>query len=92
MTEQQVPAFTVISTQDTNVPGENGLMVAGKRVNAVFADGSHTMVEVPYVPGWSDHAKELLDAQLEEHQAIMSHQGPMIPAPRRRSGMTTGAR
>lgn len=76
--EQQVPAYEVLSTQDSMMRNQQGISVASKIVNVRFADGTHSHVEVPNVPNWSNEAKDAIEALYEEHLTVMSLKGPMV--------------
>lgn len=88
--QQQVPGFTVISTQDSMVRDDQGRMVQAKRANVQFADGSQSYVEVAFGPGWSEQAIEAINQLWEEHQTVMSHQGPPVTVSRRRQNAVLG--
>lgn len=85
--EQQVPAYEVVSTQDSMMRNQTGLSVASKIINIRFMDGTHTHVEVPAVQGWSQQAQAAIEALYEEHVAVMSIKGPPVTVQQRKPGI-----
>lgn len=90
MTEQ-VPAYQVVSTEDSQVYEPPKGWVRHKKINVRYADGTLTYVEVPLEPDWPQQAQALIEDHYAQHQAVMDTQGPMIqPPPRQRAARPLG--
>lgn len=81
MEQQQIPAYTVVSTQPVMIRDQSNLPVRGVRVNVRFADGSTNYVEVPFSPDWAQQAQQEIEQLHSNHHDVMSIQGPMIDHP-----------
>lgn len=77
------PLWTVISIQDTQLRNESNQIVPGKRVNVMFVNGDHSMVEVPVAPGWSQTAQDEIEKLAVEHMQVLGMQGPPTQVPSR---------
>lgn len=90
--DQSIPAYEVISTQDSQMRNQMGLSVPSKMINIRFADGTHSHVEVPAVAGWSQQAQAEIEALYEEHLAVMGIKGPPVQVQQRRPGIPYASR
>lgn len=81
---EQAPAYTIGTPQDSMAYNDQGRAVPHKRVPIRLVDGTQTYVEVPYEPGWPEVAQERVQQLWDEYQRLMNVQGPPVQAPPQR--------